>query len=309
MNKNAIRLFFVLFLGITVLILTSSGSASFSIQELRYNVKYECNGETIVVGHCRADDDQPGMPRTQPSADYCMVYYPSRPKSGGFTVQKVELRSDVLRKLTACNALTPPAPVSAPTTEGDESSAEAEYELGRKYFAAKDYERAAAAFKRAIAIEPATAPYTNLGNTYRALDRNEDAVAAYKEALRLDPDNDIAYFGLGDADNELKRYEPAVKAFLAVLRLKPKYPNASNQLGLSYFYQNRYQDAAAAFEDALRLKPNDGNALFNLGLLQLRTGHADEALRSERRLETLDKKLAEQLFNEINKSKGRAPHS
>ena len=91
--------------------------------------------------------------------------------------------------------------------------------------------------------------------------------------------------------------------------LKPKYPNASNQLGLSYFYLNRYQDAATAFEDALRLKPNDGNALFNLGLLQLRTGHPDEALRSERRLETLDKKLADQLFNEINKSKRPASHS
>jgi hypothetical protein len=116
MSRNTTRLFFALILAITVLILTTSGRAYFSVQELRYNTKYECNGEAIVVGHCRSDDDGPGMPRTQPSADYCMVYYPSRPKRGGFTVQEAELKSDVMRKLTACNALRSPEPVSAPTT-------------------------------------------------------------------------------------------------------------------------------------------------------------------------------------------------
>jgi hypothetical protein len=40
----------------TVLIFTSSGSADFSMQNLRYNTEYKCNGETIVVGHCRSDD-------------------------------------------------------------------------------------------------------------------------------------------------------------------------------------------------------------------------------------------------------------
>jgi hypothetical protein len=116
MSRNTTRLFFVLLLAICVLILTSSGRAYFSMQDLRYNTKYECNGETIVVGHCRSDDDGPGRARTQPSADYCMVYYPSRPKRGGFTVQETELKSDVMRKLTACNALSPPEPVSVPTT-------------------------------------------------------------------------------------------------------------------------------------------------------------------------------------------------
>jgi tetratricopeptide (TPR) repeat protein len=305
MKRNSTRLFFVLFLAITVVVFASSGSAYFSTQNLRYNTKYECNGETIVVGHCRSDDDRPGMARTQPSADYCMVYYPSRPKRGGSIVQEAELRADVLSKLTACNALTPPEPASAPTTQGDESAAQAEYERGRKYFAAKDYERAAAAFKRAIAIEPASAPYTNLGNSYRALDRNEEAAAAYKEALRLKPDNAVAYFGLGAADNELKLYEPAVKAFREALRLEPKYPNASNQLGLSYLYLKRYQDAVTAFEDAIRLKPDDADALFNLGYLQSYTGHQEEALQLQRRLETVDRKKAQELLNEINKPRSR----
>jgi tetratricopeptide (TPR) repeat protein len=217
MNRITTRLFFVLLLAITVLILTSSGYAYFSKQDLHNNTKYECNGETIVVGHCRSDDDGSGTASTQPSADYCMVYYPSRPKRGGFTVQETELKSDVVRKLTACGALRPPAPVSAPTTPGDEGDAQAEYERGQQYYAAKDYERAAAAFKRAVAIEPASGAYNNLGNSYRALDRNEDAIAAYKEAIRLKPDNPVAHNGLGISYFNLKRYELAVEAFQEVL--------------------------------------------------------------------------------------------
>jgi hypothetical protein len=120
MNSNSTRLFFVLFLAIAVLIFTSSSSAYFSIQNLRYNAKYECNGETIVVGHCRSDDDGPGMARTQASADHCIVYYPSRPKKGGFTVQESELRSDVLRKLTACNAFNDAKDIKARPASADE---------------------------------------------------------------------------------------------------------------------------------------------------------------------------------------------
>lgn len=108
MNRSATRILFVLVAIIIVLIFAASGSPYFSMQKLQYNTKYECNGETIVVGHCRSDDDTSEMPATKPSADYCMVYYPSRPKRGGFIVQETELRSDVIRKLTACNALKDP---------------------------------------------------------------------------------------------------------------------------------------------------------------------------------------------------------
>ena len=304
--RNSTRLFFVLFLAVTALIFTSSGSAYFSTQNLRYNIKYECNGETILVGHCRSDDDGPGMARTQPSADYCMVYYPSRPKRGGFTVQEAELKSDVLRKLTACNALTAPESVSVPTTPGDESDAQTEYERGQKYYAAKDYERAATAFKRAIAIEPASGAYNDLGNSYRALDRNEEAAAAYKEAIRLKPDNPVAYNGLGISYFNLKRHELAVKAFREVLRLDPKFPDASRELAFSYFGLNRYEDAVTAFKDALRLKPNDALLLYDLGYALTFTSHPADALQIEQRLETVDKKKAQDLLEDINKSKRAA---
>ena len=61
----------------------------------------------MQVDHCRHDDDGPGQQPTPPERDYCQVYYPDRPKSGGFIVQKVELRSDIVKKLQTCEHRTP----------------------------------------------------------------------------------------------------------------------------------------------------------------------------------------------------------
>jgi len=73
-------------------------------QTLRYNFNYTCNGERVVVNRCRKDSDLPGSPPTQPKDDYCLVYYPDRPKQGGFVVQTTELRSDLIKKLQPCGA-------------------------------------------------------------------------------------------------------------------------------------------------------------------------------------------------------------
>ena len=73
-------------------------------QELRYNVDYQCGGETIMVGHCRKDSDEPGYPPTKPEDDFCQLYYPSRPKRGGIMAMGIELRRDVIKMLTACGA-------------------------------------------------------------------------------------------------------------------------------------------------------------------------------------------------------------
>src|SRR5262249_25583738 len=63
---------------------------------LEYNIYYLCNGERMMVTRCRKDSDQPGFPPTPPTNDYCQVYYPDRPKRGGFDASAVELRSDLL---------------------------------------------------------------------------------------------------------------------------------------------------------------------------------------------------------------------
>jgi tetratricopeptide (TPR) repeat protein len=75
---------------------TNSPSASQSSPRaqmtLEYNVVYSCNGERMRISHCRKDSDRAGFPPTQPKDDFCQVYYPDRPKRGGFEAMAVELR-------------------------------------------------------------------------------------------------------------------------------------------------------------------------------------------------------------------------
>jgi Flp pilus assembly protein TadD len=340
MNRNPTRLFFVLFLVITVLILTSSGSASFSTQNLVDNTKYECNGETIIVGHCRSDDDGPGMARTQPSADYCMVYYPSRPKRGGFTVQEVELRSDVVLKLTACKALTPSTPVStaapgsAPTT-----GAEAYDAQGDKYLKARDYVKAIEAFKKALAIDPSYAPgYAGLGVAYfqtnqwqlsvaayekhqtlaqmhpaylflfgeahRHLKQYDEALKVFRSIIPLQPEKKFlvnAHFGIGETYGDMGQYQNAVSEFETALRIDPNEANTLRELGASYYRLKQYPKALAAVQQSIRLKPNNPSTLRTLGFIYVKIGKRAEAQETYRTLLTLDKEMAQELYAEINK--------
>ena len=74
---------------------------------LEYNFYYLCNSERMMVTRCRKDSDQPGFPPTQPANDFCQVYYPDRPKHGGFDASAVELRGDLIKKIQTCTRTGP----------------------------------------------------------------------------------------------------------------------------------------------------------------------------------------------------------
>jgi tetratricopeptide (TPR) repeat protein len=340
MNGNSTRLFFVLFLAIFLFILPAAGSASFSTQDLNYKTKYECNGETIVVDHCRSDDDGPGMARTQPSADYCMVYYPSRPKKGGFTVQEVELRSDVVRKLTACNALTAPAPVSAAApVSAPTNGAEAYDAQGDNYLVAKDYAKAIELYKKALAIDDSYAEgYAGLGVAYfqtnqwqlsvaayekyqtlaqmrpsylflfgeahRELKQYDEALKAYRSMIALKPEKKFlvnAHFGIGETYWDMGQYQDAVSEFETVLQIDPTEANALRELGASYYKLMQYPKALAAVQQSIRLQPNNASTVSDLGFIYVKMGKRVEALEAYKTLLTLDKEMAQELYAEINK--------
>ena len=83
-------------------------------QTIQFNKNFTCNGERQSVASCFDDSDAAG----------CMVMYPDRPLRGGFTVQEVEKRGDVIKKIQGCVGASatlastghpaPAAPRSAP---------------------------------------------------------------------------------------------------------------------------------------------------------------------------------------------------
>jgi hypothetical protein len=97
---------------VAVVALCGFPAASLAEATLRYNYGYACNGERIVVGHCRRDSDMPGVAPTTPEDDFCQLYYPDRPKRGGFDAMGMELRGDLIKILKACGAFGSTQPAS-----------------------------------------------------------------------------------------------------------------------------------------------------------------------------------------------------
>jgi hypothetical protein len=69
-----------------------AGESLINGEQLQYNRAYPCNGERVIVAHCRDSDDQ----------SYCQVVYPDRPEQNGNQVAPVEMRGDIVAKLDAC---------------------------------------------------------------------------------------------------------------------------------------------------------------------------------------------------------------
>jgi tetratricopeptide (TPR) repeat protein len=108
-----------------------------------------------------------------------------------------------------------PAPRSAPAG----STAEDEFNRGLRARTAKDWNSAAAAFRRAVELKPGYAEAWNgLGHALRNQGKYAESLKAYDEALRLRPNFSEALEYLGEAYVKLGRLDDARRV---LDRLKP----------------------------------------------------------------------------------------
>jgi tetratricopeptide (TPR) repeat protein len=319
----------------TALLLSVAGVRAFAQSpadtQLHYKVDYQCNGERLQVAYCRKDSDRPGFPATTPEENYCLVYYPDRPKSGGLTVQAAELRGDVVKRLQACGALA----MEKSTSGQSNSSAESYIIEANKYLDEKQYANAITAYKQAIALQPSSGAYVDLGFAYYQLTQYQTALPYFEKAVRLKPDDDSSHYWVGVTHYQLKQYADALTALQEAIRLNPKDSNSyhwlgevylngfkqydkavtaylearrldpsdarnHNELGLAYDSHQQYDDALAEFKEAVRLKPDEPLYQSNLGIAFLRLKKTDEAKEVSAALAKLDKKMAEDLDQQIS---------
>ncbi len=93
------------------------------------------------------------------------------------------------------------------------------------------YEQGMEAFKALIAITPNSAPvHARLGFTYSQMNLQREAVGAHSRAIALDPGLVSAHWGKGLAYKQLGFYEEAVKSFREVIRLFPEFAEAHYDL-------------------------------------------------------------------------------
>jgi Flp pilus assembly protein TadD len=138
--------------------------------------------------------------------------------------------------------------------------------LGITLLRLREPERAEAAVKRALAVDPNhVEARTLLGWIDTEIHGDFDAaIKEYSKVVELRPDNPEAYNNLGVAQKRKGDLDQAVASFNKALDLKPDYSAAMSNLGWVFAEQNNWGGARRAFERALKINPGDDGALYGL---------------------------------------------
>jgi len=164
------------------------------------------------------------------------------------------------------------------------------------------WQEALEACNQAISINPDyVEAYNNLGAVYGKLGQWQQAIDTLKQAVSIKPDYHETYNYLGMAYAVLGQWQEALEAWKQAIHCKPDYVEAHNNLGIAYGKLNRWQKQIEAFEQAISIKPDYAEAHYNLGMAYLSLGDRASAIEEHKILKTLDKDLANKLFNSIYK--------
>jgi arylsulfatase A-like enzyme/Tfp pilus assembly protein PilF len=180
------------------------------------------------------------------------------------------------------------------------------------YNEAGDHPRAAAAIRRALALNPAAddvaalagaylteaglpdeavkrlAPYVSApqpdvdvliayGVALASSGRPRDALDAFNRARSLDPSNGLPLVDAATVYLSTGERDRAAAAFTEALKVDPALARAHNGLGVIAAGRKDYRAALDHWGRAVRLDPTDYRTLFNLGDLLIRLGRGTEA--------------------------------
>jgi len=144
---------------------------------------------------------------------------------------------------------------------------------------AQDFDRALAAYDRAIAMQPDFAvTHSGRGSVLQAAGRFEDALAAFDRAITLDPVYADAHYHRGDLLQKSGKYAEALAAFDRAVALKPDVATAHNDRAAVLHALGKHEEAQTAWRRAVALKPAYAEAHYNQGLALRQAGRYEEAL-------------------------------
>ena len=116
---------------------------------------------------------------------------------------------------------------------------------------------------------------------------------------KLKASDDLFDKGMEFYKNE--EYRKAIPYLKKATERNPKDETAWFFLGVAYGKLGQLQDAIEALKQAIRIKPDYAKAHFALGVTYFCYGDRGNALEQYKILKSLDKDLANKLFNEIYK--------
>lgn len=119
------------------------------------------------------------------------------------------------------------------------------------------FERAEAAYRRALELDPSLAnALTNLGNLMYRRSRLQEAENFYVRALQIDPEQPEAFYNLGFLLYDRGDVGAAVLNFRRAVRSDPAFADAHFNLGMALCDLGQREEARRHWETYLELDPN-----------------------------------------------------
>jgi predicted O-linked N-acetylglucosamine transferase (SPINDLY family) len=157
------------------------------------------------------------------------------------------------------------------------------YLLGSVLGEKKKFDDAAAALRRAIAVDPSRPlAHFNLANVLRWMGRYEQALAAIDAHLALKPGNAEALVLRGDSCIKLGRLDDALSSADRAIAAAPGYAEAHNARGNALAKLRRFVEAIASYDQAIGLNPRYAEAFHNRAIVRQEMGSDDGAFEDWR---------------------------
>jgi len=128
------------------------------------------------------------------------------------------------------------------------------------------------------------------------------AAEAFSRSIAIDPENPLTWLNLGTARALTGDYSAAIDAMQKAVHLDPKLAIGFANLGEVYFRTERFTEALKAYSAQLALQPDDSNAHYKSGLAYLLLNDSGKAQAEYLTLKILDPDLAAKLLQTIDLS-------
>ena len=139
----------------------------------------------------------------------------------------------------------------------DDSLSHAHKMLTIIYLGRREYDKAIAEGKRAVALDPGgSGAYFAYASALLTACRPEEAIPLFQKAIRLNPNADaFTFINFGHALRNAGRFEEAVPAYKKGIQRAPDNIIAHIGLGATYSLMGREKEARAEAQEILRINP------------------------------------------------------
>jgi tetratricopeptide (TPR) repeat protein len=170
--------------------------------------------------------------------------------------------------------------------------------LGMTYLWSGEYTTAIELFNRLINMRPGYTRYhVSLGAVYRSAGRLMEALSVLEAARKREPENTMVLIELAHTNFALTWYRKAGQLLEQASRIKPDQSDILVDLGIVYWHERRYRDAERCFKEAGRHREGAQASLVNFGNIALMQGNIGKAITAYRKADSYSKKSPSILYN------------